>query len=155
MIQATSQEQPHHHQETGRRADPSICESLDFQGAGSPTIDLGSGEWQPTDAIDSVASTLSLAEPLNVMMMSEASPTHMATEDISVDIYPHHDLSEQAFLAVLPGMPPMPTMKPGSGANYLSWDSKGGADTHLHHSVQCPNLDNIYLTSPIASPTLP
>jgi hypothetical protein len=86
--------------------------------------------------------------------VSEASPADMAPEDMSVDMYPHHDLSQPAFPAVLPGTPPILTIETGPGANYLTWDSNRGADTHFYNPGQFLNLNNIYLLLPIVSPTL-
>jgi hypothetical protein len=153
--QTTPQGQPYQAEESGGRPDPSISESLESQSAGSPAINLRPREWQPMDPIESVASRSSLAEPLSVRSVSEASPADMASEDMSVDMYPHHDPSQSAFPAVLHGTPPTPTMQPGLVANYLTWDSNRGADTRFHDPVQVSNLDNIYLSSPIVSPTLP
>jgi hypothetical protein len=155
VTQPTPQGQPYQPEDTGGRLDASISESLELQSAGSPAINLRPGEWQAMDPIESIASGLSLAEPLSGMSVSEASPTDIAREDISVGMYPHHDPSQAAFPAALPDALSISTGEPSLGANYLAWDSNGGTDTHFHHTAQFPNLDNIYLSSLIVSPTLP
>jgi hypothetical protein len=107
------------------------------------------------DPIESMAGGLSLTEPLSGMSVSEASPMDIAPEDISVGMYPHHDPSQTEFPAALAGAPSISTGEHSLETNYLAWDSNGGADTHFHHTAQFPNLDNIYFSSPIVSPTLP
>ena len=155
VTQPMPQGQPYQPGETGGRSDASISESLELQSAGSPEINLRPGKWQAMDPIESIASGLSLAEPLSGMSVNEASPMDIAPEDISVGMYPHHDPSQAAFPAAPPDAPSISTGEPSLEANYLAWDSNGGADAHFHHTAQFPNLDNIYFSSLIVSPTLP
>jgi hypothetical protein len=134
--------------------DSSTSESLELEGAGSPVINLRSGEWQPMDPMESIASRSSSAEPLSEIPLCEALITEMTPEDISMDMGPPHDLSQPAFPPALPGTPPIPTVEPGLGANFVAWSSTGGADSRFHHPEQFSNLDSAYLSSPMVSPTM-
>jgi hypothetical protein len=135
------------------RPKSSTSESLELEGTGSPVINLGSGEWQSMDLIESIASRSSSAEPLSEMPLCEALITEMTPEDISMDMGLPHDLSQPAFPPALPSTPSMPTVEAGLGASFfVAWS--GGAESRFYHPEQFSNLDGAYLSSPMVSPTL-
>lgn len=129
-------------------------ESLELEGTGSPVINLRSGEWQPTDPMESITRRSSSAEPLSEMPLSEELITEMTAEDISVDMGAPLDLSQPAFSPALPGTPSMPTVQAGLAASFVARSSTGGAESRFHHPEQLSNLDSAYLSSPMVSPTL-
>lgn len=62
-----------------------------------------------------------------------------------MDMEPPQNLSQPAF----------PTVLPGLGAIDVTWYSNGGADSRFNYPEPFSNLENIYLSSPLVSPSLP
>lgn len=136
---------------TGRQ--PGTDELLELHTAGSPIINIRSWELPSMDRMESITARSSRAEPLSEMPVREEFLTDVTPEDTSMDME-LYDPSQSAFPTLLPGTLLMPTVEPGLGTNDVTWHPNG-ADGRFHHPVPFSNLDNVYLSSPLVSPSLP
>jgi hypothetical protein len=139
---------------TGRQPGPSAGELPELHTAGSPIINTSSWELPPMDPMELITVSSSWAEPFSEMPVFEELPADVTSDDASMDMDPY-DPSQSAFPTLLPGIPLMPSVEPGLGMDGVAWHPDGGAGGRFHRPEPFSNLDNIYLSSPLVSPSLP